>query len=105
MEPAINQDREMKNYLGWISENYYTWEYLWDGYFTSTTSLDQIEVIEALKKGGRYPQILNLVLDKYNEIRSVAMQAIIEEILETWEKKQWDEVIDKLIAQLHKERS
>ena len=99
---TVNRIKEMKHYLEWISANYNTWRYTWDGFYANTTKLDQIEIIEELRDCQRYPQLLNLVLDRNNEIEDFAVQAVIEEILETWEKEQWDEVVEKIIARMKK---
>ena len=95
-----NPVREMKNYLEWIGSHYDVWEYTWDGSLYGAANVDKIEILEALKEEGRYPQILNLMLDESTEMRYLAMRAIIEEISETWGKNEWDNVVKRLVDKL-----
>lgn len=91
---------EMKRYLKWASQNVSLWGCIWDGTFQSENTRDQIEMIEELQKAGRYPQILDLALNCYNEMQTDMIQSIMEEIAEIWDQKQWDEVIEKLLSKL-----
>lgn len=92
--------KDMQNFLKWLSKDYPLWENTWDGTYSSANTLEQIDIIEQLQENGRYPQILNLVLDFHNEMGNYAIQSIIEVISETWDKEQWDEVIKKIIDKI-----
>lgn len=90
----------MQAYLKWVGENHPLWKNTWDGSFSSESLWTQIEIIEELQKGGLYSDILNLLLNFHNDMEYYVIQSVIEEIIETWGKDEWDEIIKKITDKL-----
>lgn len=99
-EMTANKISETKRLIKWIGENPTMWEAICGKECNQPAYFDQMEMIRNLQQNEFYAQILNLVFNPYSNIQHIAQAAIIEEILETWGKEQWDEVIDKVVKGL-----